>query len=551
MRSMRAALRSNIVRCACIGLAATLASGCQQPAPELKPLPPVNTTDLEPSVRSALARAREQFDRVAERKPKAAELADAYGELAMTYQAQSLVPPAEAAYANARALAPGDKRWPYLLGHLYNDASRAPEAIRAFEAALAIDGTDSPTLLSLGEAYLQHGDFDKARTMYQRLASDRNARAAAVAGLGKVALATHQYKEAVAYFEEALKLSPGATRLRQPLAMAYRELGDRAKAEQNLRQFDAGGMEPGIVDPLADALNAKVAASRSLIRRGQRAGKAGRFDLAEAAFRAAVEADPTNAEAVENLGISLANLGRLDEAQRQLSQSLSMDDTNALAHFSLAVVLDRQGLDQPAISQYQAALARDPTALQARVYLADAKMRIGRPEEAAVLYREALEQSPDSVRMRISLAMANVKAGHTREARNVLEDALKLQPTNPEVINTLARVLATAPDAKVRDGSRALELVQRLFESTRDPDVGQTYAMALAETGRFEQAAVLQRETMIVFEHTGRQARKPFLQRNLGLYEQRKPAREGWDADDPVFQPRSPAARLAKAQPAS
>jgi tetratricopeptide (TPR) repeat protein len=469
----------------------------------------------------------------------------------MTYQAQSLVPPAEAAYANARALAPADKRWPYLLGHLYNDASRVPEAISALEAALAIDGRDSPTLLSLGEVYLQHGDFDKAQTMYRKLESDGNARAAALAGLGKVALAEHQYKEAVEYLEEALKLSPGSTRLRHPLAMAYRDLGDQAKAEQNLRQYAADGMEPGIVDPLADALFEKVAASRALVRRGQRFGKAGRFDLAERAFRAAAEADPTNADALANLGISLANLGRIDEAQGRLSQSLSMDDRSAVAHFSLAVVLDRQGLDQLAMNQYQATLDRDPANLQARVYLADAKMRTSHAREAAVLYGQALERSPDSVRMRLSLAIANVKAGRYDKARDVLEDALKAHAGNPEIINSLARILATAPEGSVRNGARALQLAKALFETTRDPNVGQTYAMALAETGGFEQAVVLQKETIIVFEHTGGEARKPFLQKNLACYEQRKPAREGWAADDPVFQPRSPAAQLAKAPPAS
>ncbi|HEX4584885.1 MAG TPA: tetratricopeptide repeat protein [Burkholderiaceae bacterium] len=544
---MRTARRSTLVRWVSIGLAAALASGCLEPKRELVPVPIPDSTGLEPSVRSALERARAQFDRVAGSKPKPAELADAYGELAMTYQAQSLVPPAEAAYANARALAPGDKRWPYLLGHLYNDASRVPEAIVALEAARAIDGKDSPTLLSLGEVYLQHGELDKAQTMYQRLESDDKARAAALTGLGKVALARHQYKEAVQYLEEALRLSPGSTRLRQPLAMAYMGLGDRAKAEENLRQYSVDGMEPGVVDPLADALEAKVAASRTLVRRGKRFGKAGRFDLAEAAFRAAVEADPTSADALANLGISLANLGRIDEAQRRLSESLAIDDTSAVAHFSLGVILDRQGLDRPAMDQYRAALDRDPSNVQARVYLADAKMRVGRADEAGVLYGQALKQSPDSLRMQLSLAMANVKAGHYGEARNDLELALKAHPGNPEITNALARILATAPESMVRDGPRALALAKALFESTRDPDVGQTYAMAMAETGGFEQAVVLQKETIIVFEHTGGQGKKPFLQKNLARYEQRKPTREGWAADDPVFQPRSPAARLAKA----
>jgi tetratricopeptide (TPR) repeat protein len=515
------------------------------------PVPIPDATDLEPSVRAALARARAQFDQVAQAKPTATVLGSAYGELAMTYQAQSLVPPAAAAYSNARALAPGDKRWPYLLGHLYNDASRVPEAIAAFEAALAIDGQDGPTLFSLGEAYLQHGDFDKARTMYSTLQSNRAARAAALAGLGKVALAQHQYREAVHDLEEALGLSPGSTRLRQPLAMAYQGLGDHAKAEENLRQYVVGGGEPGIVDPLADALDAKVAASHALVRRGQRLGMMGRFDLAEPAFRAAVEADPGNADAVANLGISLANLGRIEEAQRRLSESLSLDDTNALAHFSLGVVLDRQGLDQLAVKEYQLALERDPTNVQASVHLADAKMRMGLAEDAAVLYRQALKQAPESLRIQLSLTMANVKAGHYGTARAGLEFALKAHPGTPEIINTLARILATAPNAAVRDGPRALELARTLFETRRDPDVGQTYAMALAETGDFKQAVGLQRETIIVSEHTAGESEKSFLQKNLARYEQRKPSREGWAADDPVFQPRSPAARLVEAPHAS
>lgn len=544
---MNTAGRGRLARLACIGIVAALAGACREPQRALVPVPSVNVSDLEPSVRAALAQAQAQFDQIAARKPPAAELGQAYGELGMTYQAQSLVPPAEAAYTNARALAPGDKRWPYLLGHLYNDSSRMPEAIGAFEAALAIDGHDSPILLSLAEAYLQHGDFDKARAMYRRLGADRDAGPAALAGLGKVALATHDYREAVQDLEGALKLVPGASRLRQPLAMAYRELGDQPRAEQNLRLFQVGGMEPGIVDPMAEGLDSKVAASRTLVRRGQRLGRAGRFDLAEPAFRAAVQADPTNADAIANLGISLANLGRLDEAQRRLQESLSIDDSSAVAHLSLGVVLDRQGQDQPAMKQYQAALDHDPDNAQARVYLADAKMRSGRVDEAVALYREAFERSPGSLRIRLSLAMACVKGGRFGEARKTLEAALAAQPGDPEAINALARLLATAPDPKVRDGARALGLARALFESTRDPDVGQTYAMALAETGSFDQAVQLQRETILVFEHTGGQARKPFLQKNLERYERREAAREGWPADDPALQPRSPAARLVKA----
>jgi tetratricopeptide (TPR) repeat protein len=534
-----------IVRGLALAASVALTVGCSDPRRDLQAVPTPDVAGFEPSVRAAITNARAAFDRVAADKPDNARLADAYGELAMTYHAQDLVAPAAIAYANARVLAPSDKRWAYLQGHLFNDGSRVGEAIEAFEAAVRIDPNDAPALLSLGQVYLQHGDLDKAETTFARLQSDAKTRAAALAGLGKVALAKRDYRRAIDYFEEALKLWPAATRLRRPLATAYQGIGDRAKAEENLRQFAVDGGEPAVDDPIADALGDKVAASKVLLRRGQRAGKAGRFDLAEKAFRAAVAADPTDAEAIANLGISLANLGRIDEAQERLQQALQMDDSITVAHLSLGVVHDRKGHDQAAIDQYEAALRQNAGNTQARAYLADARMRLGQPLQAAVQYRAVLGSSPDSTRIRYSLAMAYVKAGRCAEARKVFEEGLAAQPGYQTYINALARILATAPDAAVRDGSRALQLAKALFEATRNPDVGLTYAMALAEAGHFDEATKLQRETIIAFERSKAEGSKPFMARNLALYERRQPSREGWPADDPIFQPRSPAARLA------
>jgi tetratricopeptide (TPR) repeat protein len=222
-----------------------------------------------------------------------------------------------------------------------------------------------------------------------------------------------------------------------------------------------------------------------------------------------------------------------------------------MAHLSLGVVLDRQGLDESASNEYLAAIRYDPANIQAHVYLADAKMRMGFADDAAKLYGQALELSPQSTRMQLSLAYAFVSAGRHHEARKVLEAALAAHPGNPEIINALARVLATAPAPAIRDGPRALSLAKSLFDSTKNPEVGQTYAMALAETGNFDQAVVLQKETIIVFERMGVPRKTPFLERNLAQYQQRKPTRQGWAPDDPVFRPRSPAAQLANASPRS
>jgi len=517
-------------------------SGCEKPPP-LQALPELDMAAFEPSVRAAINTARTNLEKLVATRPGNARLGEAYGELAMTYHAQDLVAPAVVAYANARALVPQEKRWPYLQGHLFNDAARVQEAVEAFEAAYRLDQQDPAILQSLGQVYLQTGALDKARALFERLGKDSKTRAAAVTGLGKVALAARDYTSAISYLEEALRLSPGSTRLYQPLAIAYQASGDRAKSDESLHKYAVDGGEPSVDDPAADALADKVAASKVLLRRGQRAGKAGRFDLAEKAFRQAVEADPNNAEAIANLGISLANLDRADEAQQRLEQSVKMDGSIAVARLSLAVLYDRQGRDAQAIEQYEAALKLDPDNVQACVYLADLLMRQDQPKRAAERYEQALDRTPDSMRMRQSLAMAYVKGGRFVEARKILEESLAAQPANQIVTNALARVLATAPDPRARDARRALELAQKLFEATRIPETGQTYAMALAESGRFDEAIKLQQETIIAIERSGAQVSKEFVTGNLARYQKHQPARAGWPADDPVFAPRSPAAR--------
>jgi len=511
----------------------------------LPAVPPVETKGLERSVVNAITRARTDFDAIAAKRPSRERLAEAYGDLAMTYHAQDLVTPAAIAYANAHALAPDDKRWPYLLGHLYNDAARVPEAIASFEEVLVKHPNDAPTLLALGQIYLQTGALDRSQAMYERLKIQPGGEAAALAGLGKVALARRDYPDAVARLEQALKLAPEAARLRQPLATAYQGEGDKARAESELRQFRTDGFEPTVDDPLADTLSDKVAASRVLLRRGQREGKAGRFDLAEKAFRAAVAADPDDAEAIANLGISLANLGRVDEAQKRLEEALRRDDSIVVAHVSLGVVYDRMGHDAAAIDEYAKATRLDPANVAALVYQADALMRTDQPARAVAFYRDALSKAPGSSRMEMSLAMALVRSGDLAQARNVLESASKAQPDNYAIANALARILATAHDASLRDGSRALELARRVFEATRSPEVGQTYAMALAETGNFAEAVKLQQETLIAYERSRMPVYRLALERNLERYKRGEPAREGWAPEDPIFKPRSPAAQLA------
>jgi tetratricopeptide (TPR) repeat protein len=506
--------------------------------PPLEPMPPTDTAAFEASVRSALREAQVRFDGVAASRPSNDALGAAYGDLAMTCHAQDLIALAEVAYRNARRLAPDDRRWPHLLGHLYLDSSRVKEAIEAFEAAHGIDPRAPATVHALATAALRNGEPERARALFASLASLPGGSAAAATGLGKAALAVRDHRGAITHLEQALSLSPGSSRLRQPLSAAYRAIGNIEKAALHQQLYSPDGAEPEVEDAAADALAERVVVSKVLLRRGQRAARAGHFDAAEKAFRATIAADPGSAEAHANLGITLANQDRLADAQRVLEKAVRMDPPIALAHFSLAVVHDRQDHLEDAIAAYQAALRVDPGMAAAQWHLADALMRSGDAAAAAMRYEQVLRPRTDGVTaLRHALAVALVRAGRHAEARRVLERATQLEPDDRLIVDALARVLATSPEARVRDGRRAVALACPLHERTRTADAGEACAMALAQAGRHAEAAALQRSVMAAGGHDA--SAMAFMSSTLERYEHRLPAREAWRADHPVFRPKS------------
>ena len=81
-----------------------------------------------------------------------------------------------------------------------------------------------------------------------------------------------------------------------------------------------------------------------------------------------------------------------------------------------------------------------------------------------------------------------------REARDMLTEAERAKADDLVFTHALASLLATSPDESVRDGRRAMELVQQMLQRGRSLELGETYAMTLAELGQYREAQSLQRD---------------------------------------------------------
>jgi tetratricopeptide (TPR) repeat protein len=105
------------------------------------------------------------------------------------------------------------------------------------------------------------------------------------------------------------------------------------------------------------------------------------------------------------------------------------------------------------------------------------------------------------------------------------EKAIALQPTLASPYNNLAWLLAVTPDAKWRDGRKAVEYAQKACELTgwNQPTFIDTLAAAYAEEGNFKEAVKWESKIIGIMPKEDRAE----AQTALHLYQQGQPYREG------------------------
>jgi len=118
--------------------------------------------------------------------------------------------------------------------------------------------------------------------------------------------------------------------------------------------------------------------------------------------------------------------------------------------------------------------------------------------------------------------------GDYKNAKADLERAVKLAVQRDsaedklESMDYLARLLATCPDAKIRDGARAVNLAQQVVDDPEGskPFYLDTLAAAHAEAGNFSKAAELQTEAIEESKKILEPAQQSELTQRLELYRQ-------------------------------
>ena len=289
---------------------------------------------------------------------------------------------------------------------------------------------------------------------------------------------------------------------------------------------------------------------------------AGKPEEATEHYARALQIAPDSPEAYDNMGSILSDMGRSAEAMGYYEHALALNPRRAETHYNLGTALAKLGRNEEAVGRFKAALQIKPDYFEAHNNLGNVLFRLGRVSEAIEHYQNALQLKSDNAETHFNLAVALVSTGrldeaiehyqralallpdlapvhfrygqalqaqrHFAAARAEYEKTLVLDPRHVLAHLNLTWVLATCPDASLRDGNRAVELAlqAQAIAGGESPQLLDTLAAAYAEAGRFPEAVETARQALNLNATKNDQPLAEAIQSRLKLYETNSPYHE-------------------------
>jgi tetratricopeptide (TPR) repeat protein len=222
--------------------------------------------------------------------------------------------------------------------------------------------------------------------------------------------------------------------------------------------------------------------------------------------------------------------GDPNAAKRDVERALIIQPGLIQAILMRSLISAAMGDYVAAASDLQDLLRSDPKNVEWRMRLAAVYAADKRPRKAIEVYTEILQDSPGNVAALRGRADALLSIGKQLDALQDYQNALSQDPKHSGVLNNLAWLLATSPDANIRDGQRSIALGTKACEETgyKEPHILSTLAAGYAEAGDFESAIKWSTKAVDL----GEGEMKEQLQKELESYKQGKPWRELQEVDE-------------------
>lgn len=200
-----------------------------------------------------------------------------------------------------------------------------------------------------------------------------------------------------------------------------------------------------------------VVASLDVRRSGVAAYNQGNLDAAMTEFSNAVEANPDDAEAHNNLGQVLVRRGRAREAITHFDRAIAIAADRWAYHFNRARAYGELKQWPRTIAGYRDAAGLFPEDYATQFNLGKALQANGDLPSAITAYQRAIELAPGQADFHLSLGLAFEAAQRPRDAAAAYKHFLELEPESPQAEKVKARIamLEGTPPVDTGRGSQA------------------------------------------------------------------------------------------------
>jgi tetratricopeptide (TPR) repeat protein len=422
----------------------------QEPAPQPPEVPRVED---EPAVTRAIQEARDQVTQ----EPHSGV---AWGKLGQVFLAHDFFDDAMVCFEQAQQRDTENPRWPY-----YRAAVRVgldPEGVlpllrRAADLCDAHDPKNAAPRLRLGEALLELGRLDEARTEFLHVAQRDPANARAQFDLGTVAVAAGDLEGARRYFTNCSADRHTRQKAAAQLALILTRAGATAEAAAAERQARELPPDSKWSDPYFAEYRTLAVNRMSQFRHAQDLLAQGRPQEGVALLQRLLEQKP-DSNAFQQLAIAMSNLRDMRTAEAALREAARRDPDAFPPQFMLTILLVRQAepalansdrraaaLQQlrEAVERGQKAVSLKPDHAMANTYLGLAFTALGKRSEALAAFQAAVRCCPEQPDPYLHLAEALAADGQKAQAREVLDKASRLAaPNDPRPRQALERLQA-------------------------------------------------------------------------------------------------------------
>ena len=272
-----------------------------------------------------------------------------------------------------------------------------------------------PNLTSLlGAALNRQGRGQESEPLLRRALAEEPNYAKGHEELGRSLLQQGRMEEAITSLRQALALDPKLQSTQLALVQALADAGHADEAERLMQDFLR-----------ADPARERFAKAAELHRTG-------RFEEAEGIYRAILQRDPRNLEALRLLALIAMHFEHYGQAEQLLRRAVDIGPDYLAAWIDLA----RAQLEKLDVAGARASIERavtlNPRSAHVQVSLANVQARSGRHEEAAASYRRAAELNPGSPAPWLGLGNTLKTVGRQAEAIAAYRRAAALLPEHSE-----------------------------------------------------------------------------------------------------------------------